>query len=387
MVSPIVILGSTGSIGTQTLEVANWHASNIDVVGLSTYGNIGILEKQVRRWKPKIVGIANEDAAKTFKDRVSDLDIQIVVGEQAASTVASYSDAALVVCAVVGMAGLIPTIKAIQNGKTVALATKEVLVAAGHVVSKMASKYGVEILPIDSEHSAIFQCLKGYDILDVEKLILTASGGPFIESSKEEMESATLREALCHPTWSMGQKVTIDSATLMNKALELIEARWLFGISPDKINAIIHRQSIVHSMVEFIDGSILAQLGPKDMRMAIQYALFSPERVRGNCDKIDLTKMEALTFETPDLERFPALHLGYKALKIGGTLPCVMNAANEEAVNLFIKGHIGFCDIARLVERVMLEHKVSDGTTLEEVFSADSWARGYVFECADIIGR
>ena len=383
----VVVLGSTGSIGTQTLEVARWHCDEIKVVGLAAGKNIDILEEQVRTWRPSIVGIARQDLAKIFKDRVGDLDVEIVSGEGAASAVASYGGADLAVCAIVGTDGLIPTIRAIQSGKTIALATKEALVAAGRIVMDEAARYGVRILPVDSEHSAIFQCLEGHDILSVERLILTASGGPFLELSKEEMEHVTLKEALCHPTWSMGAKVTIDSATLMNKALELIEAKWLFGVNPLKIRAIIHRQSIVHSMVEFIDGSILAQLGAQDMRLAIQYALTHPSRARGGADRINLAELGALTFEEPDLQRFPALRLGYQALETGGTLPGVMNSANEEAVGLFMSGHIGFCDIPRLVEDAMLKHDVSEGSSLEEVLSADSWAREYVRKQAERIGR
>jgi 1-deoxy-D-xylulose-5-phosphate reductoisomerase len=380
----IVVLGSTGSIGTQTLEVAKWHESDIEIVGLAAGRNIDILEKQVRTWRPHIVGIANPDAAKLFGDRVRDLDVEIVSGEDAASTVASYGSADLAVCAIVGIDGLMPTIRAIESGKTIALATKEALVAAGQIVIDEAARHGVRILPVDSEHSAIFQCLQGHDILSVERLILTASGGPFLEVSEEEMETVTPREALRHPTWSMGAKITIDSATLMNKALELIEARWLFGISPDKIRAIIHRQSVVHSMVEFIDGSILAQLGSQDMRLAIQYALSFPNRIKGYCDKIDLAEQGTLTFEEPDLNRFPALRLGYEALLVGGTLPCVLNSANEEAVGLFMSGQIGFCDIARLVEDAMLSHDVLEGSSLDHVLAADSWAREHVLRQAEI---
>jgi 1-deoxy-D-xylulose-5-phosphate reductoisomerase len=383
----IVVLGSTGSIGTQTLEVAKWHRSDIKIVGLAAGRNIDVLEKQVRTWRPQIVGIAHPGAAGLFRDRVRDLDVEIVSGEDAASTVASCTTADLAVCAIVGIDGLMPTIRAIESGKTIALATKEALVAAGQIVMDKASRYGMEILPVDSEHSAIFQCLRGHDMTSVRRLILTASGGPFVDLSKEEMEAVTVEEALRHPTWSMGAKVTIDSATLMNKALELIEARWLFGMDSHKIHAVIHRQSIVHSMVEFIDGSILAQLGSQDMRLAIQYALCFPNRARGFCDKIDLTEVGTLTFEEPDLQRFSALRLGYEALRAGGTLPCVLNSANEEAVGLFMSGQIGFCDIARLVEEAMLSHETLDGSSLDQVLTADLWAREYVRKQAGRIGR
>ncbi|NLJ60570.1 MAG: 1-deoxy-D-xylulose-5-phosphate reductoisomerase [Firmicutes bacterium] len=387
MARSIVVLGSTGSIGTQTLEVAKWHRSDIKIVGLAAGRNIDVLEKQVRTWRPQIVGIAHPGAAGLFRDRVRDLDVEIVSGEDAASTVASCTTADLAVCAIVGIDGLMPTIRAIESGKTIALATKEALVAAGQIVMDKASRYGMEILPVDSEHSAIFQCLRGHDITSVRRLILTASGGPFVDLSKEEMEAVTVEEALRHPTWSMGAKVTIDSATLMNKALELIEARWLFGMDSHKIHAVIHRQSIVHSMVEFIDGSILAQLGSQDMRLAIQYALCFPNRARGFCDKIDLTEVGTLTFEEPDLQRFSALRLGYEALRAGGTLPCVLNSANEEAVGLFMSGQIGFCDIARLVEEAMLSHETLDGSSLDQVLTADLWAREYVRKQAGRIGR
>ncbi len=387
MARSIVVLGSTGSIGTQTLEVAKWHRSDIKIVGLAAGRNIDVLEKQVRTWRPQIVGIAHPGAAGLFRDRVRDFDVEIVSGEDAASTVASCTTADLAVCAIVGIDGLMPTIRAIESGKTIALATKEALVAAGQIVMDKASRYGMEILPVDSEHSAIFQCLRGHDMTSVRRLILTASGGPFVDLSKEEMEAVTVEEALRHPTWSMGAKVTIDSATLMNKALELIEARWLFGMDSHKIHAVIHRQSIVHSMVEFIDGSILAQLGSQDMRLAIQYALCFPNRARGFCDKIDLTEVGTLTFEEPDLQRFSALRLGYEALRAGGTLPCVLNSANEEAVGLFMSGQIGFCDIARLVEEAMLSHETLDGSSLDQVLTADLWAREYVRKQAGRIGR
>ena len=387
MTRSIVVLGSTGSIGTQTLEVAEWHRNDIEIVGLAAGKNIDILEKQVRTWRPQIVGIANADAAAIFKDRVNDLKVEVVSGEDAASIVAAYDGAELAVCAIVGIDGLIPTIQAIRSGKTIALATKEALVTAGQIVMDEAAKYDVEILPIDSEHSAIFQCLEGHDMTSVERLILTASGGPFLKFSKEEMETVTPDEALRHPTWSMGAKVSIDSATLMNKALELIEARWLFRMNPDRISAVIHEQSIVHSMVEFIDGSVLAQLGAQDMRLPIQYALTYPSRIKGYGDKINLAELGALTFEAPDLIRFPALGLGYQALKVGGTLACVLNSANEEAVRLFMSRRIGFCDIARLVEDAMKNHDVLEASTLDQVLAADSWAREYVRLRAESIGR
>ena len=374
----VVILGSTGSIGTQTLDVIKWHHDDIKVVGLAANKNIDILEKQIRIWRPHIVGVAHPGAARLLKSRIRDTNVEVVSGQNAASTVASCDFADFAVSAIVGMEGLMPTIRAIESGKTVALATKEALVAAGEIVMSKASRHGVNILPIDSEHSAIFQCLQGHDIKGVERLILTASGGPFLRFSKEKMKGVTLEDALRHPTWSMGVKVTIDSATLMNKGLELIEARWLFGIDPMKICAIIHPESIVHSMVEFVDGSILAQLGAQDMRLPIQYALSFPERTKGFCDKINLTKAGSLTFEEPDLERFPALRLGYEALKTGGTLPCVLNSANEKAVDLFIAGKIGFCDIAGLVEGVMESHNVTEGASLEQILVADSWAREQV---------
>jgi 1-deoxy-D-xylulose-5-phosphate reductoisomerase len=383
----VVVLGSTGSIGTQTLEVAEWHRKDINIVGLAAGKNIDILEKQVRTWRPQIVGIAHADAAAVFKDRVRDLEIEVVSGEDAAGIVASYDDAELAVCAIVGIQGLIPTIQAIRSGKTIALATKEALVTAGEIVMDEAAKHNVKILPVDSEHSAIFQCLKGHDMMSVERLILTASGGPFLKFSKEEMETVTPDAALRHPTWSMGAKVSIDSATLMNKALELIEARWLFGIDPDRISAVIHEQSIVHSMVEFVDGSILAQLGAQDMRLPIQYALTYPSRGKGYGDKINLTELGALTFDEPDPARFPALRLGYQALRVGGTLTCVLNSANEEAVRLFMSQRIGFCDIARLVEEAMENHDVLEASTLDQVLAADCRAREYVRMRAERIGR
>ena len=371
----LVILGSTGSIGTQALEVAEWLGDSVRVVGLAAGSNIGLLETQVRRWAPRMVGVADEGAARALRERLGGMPVEVVSGDCAAERVASCPEADLVLSAVVGIAGLKPTLAAIRHGKTIALANKETLVAAGKLVTDEAARHGASIVPVDSEHSAIFQCLGGRRMSEVKRLILTASGGPFRTLPAGELERVRPDEALCHPTWSMGAKITIDSGTLMNKALELIEARWLFGVDPDRIDVVVHPQSIVHSMVELIDGSILAQLGAPDMRLPIQYALTYPGRAAGHARTLDVASLGALTFEPPDVARFPALRLGYEAVRAGGTMPCVLSAANEEAVRMFLAGRIGFCDSPALVEDAMASHDPVDARSPEEVLAADRWAR------------
>lgn len=378
MSKTLVVLGSTGSIGTQALEVVEWLGGGIKVTGLAAGSNIDLLEKQVRRYRPHVVAVAHESAARTFRERVRDLPVDVLSGEDAAAQVAAYPEADLVLCAVVGIAGFVPTIAAVRAGKTVALANKETLVAGGRIVTEEARRCEASILPVDSEHSAIFQCLQGYDISSVERLILTASGGPFRTLALDELRRVRPEEALRHPTWAMGTKITVDSSTLMNKALEVIEARWLFGIEPDKIDIVVHPQSIVHSMVEFVDGSVLAQLGVPDMRLPIQYALAYPSRVRGYAPRLDPTKLAPLTFEPPDTRRFPGVRLGHEALRVGGTMPCVLSAANEEAVRLFLAQRIGFCDIIAAVEDAIASHDPVEAQDPEEILAADRWARKHV---------
>lgn len=376
----LAVLGSTGSIGTQALEVAGWLGDSVRVVGLAAGRNIDLLEAQVKRWAPSIVGVADEDAARKLRERLRglDFDVEVVSGAGAAECVAMHPDADVVLSAVVGIAGLLPTYAAVRQGKTVALANKETLVAAGRLVMEEVRRHGATIIPVDSEHSAIFQCLAGRDMSEVGRLILTASGGPFRTLDASELGEVRPDQALRHPTWSMGAKITIDSATLMNKALEVIEARWLFGVDPDRIDVVIHPQSIVHSMVELIDGSIIAQLGPPDMRLPIQYALTYPARAAGRARTLDVAHLGALTFEPPDVGKFPALRLGYEAVRAGRTMPCVLSAANEEAVRLFLEGRIGLLDIPALVEDAMASHDPVDPRTPGEVLEADRWAREHV---------
>jgi 1-deoxy-D-xylulose-5-phosphate reductoisomerase len=369
----ISILGSTGSIGVQTLDVAR--NLKIKVKGLAANTSIDKLESQAREFLPSIVAVGDEELAKILRQRLSDLDIEVLGGIEGFKRVASIESVDTVVTSIVGIAGLIPTMEAIKHKKNIALANKETLVTAGQIVMSEARKMGVNILPVDSEHSAIFQSLMGNNKRDIERIILTASGGPFRGKTSEELESVTLAEALKHPNWSMGSKITIDSATLMNKGLEVIEAKWLFGIDLDRIKVVVHPQSIIHSMVEYIDGSIIAQLGSPDMRLPIQFALTYPNRERNNFSKLDLLAAKALTFEEPDMKTFKCLGLAFEALSIGGTMPAVMNAANEEAVSLFLKEKIKFVNIPMVIEDVMARHSVIKNPTIDDIIEVDLWAR------------
>lgn len=369
----ISILGSTGSIGVQTLDVAR--NLKIKVKGLAANTSIDKLESQAREFLPSVVAIGDEELAKILRQRLSDLDIEVLGGIEGFKRVASLESVDTVVTSIVGIAGLIPTMEAIKNKKNIALANKETLVTAGQIVMSEAKKMGVSILPVDSEHSAIFQSLMGNNIRDIERIILTASGGPFRGKCSQELERVTLAEALKHPNWSMGSKITIDSATLMNKGLEVIEAKWLFGIDLDRIKVVVHPQSIIHSMVEYIDGSIIAQLGSPDMRLPIQFALTYPDREHNNFSKLDLLAAKALTFEEPDMKTFRCLGLAFEALSIGGTMPAVMNAANEEAVSLFLKEKIKFVNIPMVIEDVMSRHSVIKNPTIDDIVEVDLWAR------------
>jgi len=378
MVERISVLGSTGSIGVQTLDVAK--NLNIKVEGLAANKNIELLEKQAWEFKPRIVAVMDENMAEVLRSRLKDTSIEVAGGVEGLKKVASVEGAQTVVSAIVGIAGLVPTMEAIKNGKNIALANKETLVTAGSIVMAEAQKRKVEIFPVDSEHSAIFQCLMGNNKEDVSKIILTASGGPFRGRKRDELKNVTVKEALKHPNWSMGSKITIDSATMMNKGLEVIEARWLFDVSLDRIEVLIHPQSIVHSMVEFRDGAIMAQLGSPDMRLPIQLALTYPKRLMNGFSKLDLIKNNTLTFEAPDTEAFPCLKLAYEALRIGGTMPAVLNAANEEAVRLFLEEKIGFLEIPQIIESVMTSHTVEDTPDLDDIIKMDLWAREKVGE-------
>ncbi len=375
MIKKISILGSTGSIGTSTLDVIAAHTDKFKVVGLTACENIGKLEEQIRRYKPSIVSVAKEKSAGILKDRCKDLKIEIHSGVEGLICVSTLPEADIVVSAITGSAGLIPTLAAVKAGKTIALANKETMVMAGEIVTKEADKNGVRILPVDSEHSAIFQVMHGGRWEDVDRVILTASGGPFLKWSAEEKKSATLKEALRHPVWNMGAKVTIDSATLMNKGLEVIEAKWLFNISVNQINVLIHPQSIIHSLVEFRDGSVMAQIGVPDMRVPIAYALSYPERLDLLMARLDLASIGMLTFENPDMKKFPCLAYAYHAIKEGGTMPAVLNSANEAAVRAFMQERIGFSDIEKIVGETMEKHNIMRADTLDNVLHADKWAR------------
>ena len=370
----IAILGSTGSIGTQTLEVVE-NNGDIQVEALSANGNVDLLEKQARKFKPSVIAVFREDAAKELKERLKDMNIRIVTGMDGLIEIATLPETDILVTAIVGMIGILPTIEAIKAGKDIALANKETLVTAGHIIMPLAERMGVQILPVDSEHSAIFQCLQGAQGNTPTRLILTASGGPFRTWKKEDIYNARPEQALKHPNWSMGRKITIDSASMMNKALEVIEARWLFDMPAEKIDVLIHPQSVIHSMVEYADGAVMAQLGTPDMRLPILYAMSWPERLPTGGKRLDFTQMNALTFEQPDYNRFPGLKLAYDALAVGGSMSAVLNGANEVAVDAFLHEKIPFGAIARLVEETMQAVPVITHPTLEQVFECDRAAR------------
>jgi 1-deoxy-D-xylulose-5-phosphate reductoisomerase len=373
----ISILGSTGSIGCNTLKVVE-HLGDTRVVALGAGRNMRLFAEQIRRFAPELVSCENEICAEelsTILGESGERIPRIELGEKGLIAVATHEQAETIVSATVGAIGLVPTLRAIEAGKRIALANKETLVMAGALMTEAARKSGSKILPVDSEHNALHQCLRGESKSEVARLVLTASGGPFRTKSKQEIAAATRAEALNHPNWKMGDKVTIDSATLMNKGLEVIEAKWLFGFEADEIAVVVHPQSIVHSMIEMIDGSMIAQMGVTDMRHAIQYALTFPERKISCLEPLDFRKISQLTFEEPDLERFPCLDLAYRALKIGGTMPAVLNAANEIAVQAFLNDEIRLSEIPEIIESVMDEHEALPVTNLETVLEIDAWAR------------
>ncbi|MGC1456270.1 MAG: 1-deoxy-D-xylulose-5-phosphate reductoisomerase [Nitrospirota bacterium] len=371
----ISILGSTGSIGQSTLSVVEKFPERFTVVALAAGNNVELFEKQVRRFRPSIVSVLSERSAADLKKRCNDLSVRIFSGVEGMIQVAAADEADITVSAIVGTAGLVPTMAAIRAGKDIALANKEVLVTAGELVMAECRTRGVRILPVDSEHSAIFQCLLAGASGDIRKLVLTASGGPFRALTKKNLANVTLAQALKHPNWSMGRKITIDSATLMNKGLEVIEARWLFDIDPGKIKVLVHPQSIVHSMVEYHDGAVVAQLGMPDMKGPIAYALSYPERLSDVSPALDLATVGTLTFEEPDLDRFPCLAYAYDALKSGGSMPAALSAANEVAVKYFLEEKIGYTDIARVIRTTMDAHTPSNIKTVEDALKADLWAR------------
>ena len=371
----IVILGSTGSIGTSTLDIVDRFPDEFSVVGLTAGNNDEMLEDQVRRFKPRAVAMSNEAAAARLRQRCSGLSVEIMAGPAGLAQIAALPEAELVVSAIVGGAGLVPTLAAIRNGKHIALANKEPMVMAGKLMQEEAKRHGVRIFPVDSEHSAIFQSLEGHRIKDVRRLILTASGGALWDVPKEQLQDVTPERALQHPNWKMGAKITIDSATLMNKGLEVVEARWLFDIPESRIDVLIHRESIIHSLVEYEDRSMISQLGLPDMRTPISYAMRYPDRLSLDLPSLDLTEVGKLTFCKPDHDRFPCLSLGYESLRIGGTMPAAMNAANEIAVEAFLQGGIRFTDISDIIQSTMQAHAPRSVESVEVALEADRWAR------------
>lgn len=371
----VAILGSTGSIGTQTLNVIDRHSELFEVYALTAHSNIDLLVEQAKKYRPEVVAIADERHYKTLREALDGLPVKVFAGADSICQIAAMSPIDTVVTAMVGYSGLLPTVRAIEAGKKIALANKETLVVAGELVTDLALRNRVDIVPIDSEHSAIFQCLVGENENSVEKLILTASGGAFRDTPKDDLRLATAADALRHPTWKMGAKITIDSATMMNKGFEVIEARWLFDIPIDKIEVIIHPQSIVHSMVQFCDGSIKAQLGQPDMRHPIQYALTFPDRLDAQVERANLADIHQLTFEKPDYEKFRNLGLAYDALRRGGNIPCILNAANEVAVDAFLKGKIGFFAMSDIIEQTISETAFISSPTLDDYIATDREAR------------
>ena len=367
----VAILGSTGSIGTQTLEVARENG-DLQITALAAGGNVDLMEKQIREFHPALAAMWTEEKAKELRDRVKDLPVKVVSGMDGLLEVATDPASEILVTAIVGMIGIRPTIAAMKVGKDIALANKETLVTAGHIIMPLAEECHVKILPVDSEHSAIFQCLNGEHKDQLKKILLTASGGPFRGKKKEELKNVQVEDALKHPNWSMGRKITIDSETLVNKGLEMMEARWLFGVEPKDIQIVVQPKSIIHSMVEFVDGAVIAQLGTPDMKLPIQYALYYPNRRHLPGDRLDFWTLNQITFEKPDMENFPGLKLAFDAAAAGGTMPTVYNAANERAVAKFLDRKIGFLDIPEIIRSCMEEHKVTENPTVEQILETEA---------------
>ena len=373
----ITILGSTGSIGTQTLEIVRDNP-DLQVMGLAAGSNAALMEKQIREFHPALAVMWSEEAAKELRGRTADLPVKVLSGMEGLLALASDASYEILVTAIVGMIGIRPTIAAIESGKTIALANKETLVTAGHLIMPLAKKHKVPILPVDSEHSAIFQSMNGEDKKQVSKILLTASGGPFRGRSRQELAGMRAEDALKHPNWSMGRKITVDSASLVNKALEVMEARWLFDVELDSIQVVIHPQSIIHSMVEYVDGAVIAQLGMPDMKLPIQYALFYPERRPMAGERVDFFKLGQITFERPDTEVFTGLKLGMQAARTGGSMPTVFNAANEKAVAMFLNHSIGFLEIPELIEKCMNHHRVIENPNVNEILQAEAETYEYI---------
>ena len=366
----IAVLGSTGSIGTQTLEVARANG-DLKIAALAAGRNVMLLEKQIREFSPRVVAVWEEEAAKELKTAVSDLDVKIVTGMDGLIEISTLPEVEVLVTAIVGMIGIRPTVEAIKAGKDIALANKETLVTAGHIIMPLAKEHGVKILPVDSEHSAIFQSLNGEHHEQIDKLLITASGGPFRGKKRADLEKVKVEDALKHPNWAMGQKITIDSATLVNKGLEVMEAKWLFHVDLDQIEVVVQPQSVIHSMVQFVDGAVIAQLGTPDMKLPIQYALYYPDRRYLTGDRLDFAKLGQITFEKPDIETFLGLPLALQASRTGGSMPTVFNAANERAVSKFLHREIGFTDIYQIIIESMEHHKVQQQPTVEDILDTE----------------
>ena len=376
----IGILGATGSIGTQTLEIVRNHRDEVQVVALAAGKNAALLEKQIREFEPRLAVLWDEEASRDLKERVSDLDVKVLSGMEGLLEIAAMEEMLSLVSAVVGMIGVQPTLAAIEHGKDILLANKETLVTAGHLLMPLAKEKGVKILPVDSEHSAIFQSLNGEKKSQVKKILLTASGGPFRGKKREELAGMRVEDALKHPNWSMGRKITIDSATMVNKGLEVMEAKWLFDVELDQIQVVVQPQSIIHSMVEYADGSIIAQLGLPDMKLPIQYALFYPDRKPMPGPELDFYELAQITFEKPDLETFTGLQLAFDAMRIGGSMPTVYNAANEKAVGLFLNRKISFLQIPEIIEMCMEQHRVIANPSVAQILETERWT----YDCINI---
>ncbi len=369
----LAILGSTGSIGTQTLDVVREHPDELTVVALAAGRNKDLLKKQIEEFHPLLVSLDDESKAMELKEELKGSGVTVLSGKEGLMTISGMEESDIVVTAVVGMMGILPTMEAIRKGKDIALANKETLVTAGHLIIPMAKEYGVSILPVDSEHSAVFQCLHGNRHQDIDKLLITASGGPFRGKSKEDLEHVTLQDALKHPNWAMGQKITIDSSTMVNKGLEVMEAHWLFDVDYEDIEVVVQPQSIIHSMVQFTDGAVLAQLGTPDMKVPIEYALFYPERRSLKGDRLDFSTLKSIQFEKPDYEVFRGLALAIEAGKTGGSMPTVYNAANEKAVALFLKEKIRYTDIVKIIETCMEKHELVENPDLDTILATEQW--------------
>jgi len=374
----ITILGSTGSIGTQTLEIAEAYPDRLEVVALAAGNNVLKMEKQIRKFHPKYAVMWTPESANELKTKVSDLNVKILCGMEGLIEISTLEEVDIVVTAIVGMIGIRPTIAAIRAKKDIALANKETLVTAGHIIMPLVKEMGVALLPVDSEHSAIFQSLQGQNPEQVKTILLTASGGPFRGKKREELEHVAVEDALKHPNWSMGRKITIDSATMVNKGLEVMEAGWLFGAGPDQIKVVVHPQSIIHSMVEYMDGAVIAQLGLPDMKLPIQYALFYPDRLHVRPEQLDFYQLGQMTFEEPDMDTFVGLGLAYQAFRQGGSLPTVYNAANEKAVSLFLDCRIAFLQIPEIIGLAMEKHRRIENPTVEQILETEA-------ECYELI--